>query len=341
MPSLPLRTCLAALALAGCQAIAGLDDFTDRADSGVAGSSVGGQDGGPSKGGANVGGASAGGSGTTGSGGATGGGGRSTGGAGLGGAASGGAAGAGGGTSGGATSGGASSGGASSGGATSGGAVGTGGVTMGTGGTCATGTKRCGSSCVQTDDPAYGCAATDCNPCPAVHATAVCTANACALGPCDANFANCDTDPSTGCEADLQNDPVHCGSCNKNCRAMPNAAPDNGCSQGMCQIDSRIGCKGGWLSCDNNPDNGCETQSSNAQCTDCGEPCPTGLTCQALSGIALCECTSNASCSWGGSGTCEQDPQEPALTTCHCDTLYCLAPGRCGDPQAGQTCRYF
>jgi hypothetical protein len=206
---------------------------------------------------------------------------------------------------------------------------------------CGAGTKKCGTQCVPLDSPATGCADPACTPCPSAHTTSGCSAGVCTVVACEANWANCDSKPDNGCETDLMNDPLNCGSCTKNCRALLNAAPDNQCQGGQCAISSRIGCKGGWLSCDNNPNNGCEKQSEPTNCGDCGDVCAMGMACRVHTEGAFCECTNDAACSWGGTGTCEPDPQWVGFMSCHCGGLYCGAPGRCGDQSQGMYCRYF
>jgi len=47
-------------------------------------------------------------------------------------------------------------------------------------------------------------------------------------GVCAANFADCNGDPSDGCEVDLQSDGAHCGSCERSC--LGEACSAGGCS---------------------------------------------------------------------------------------------------------------
>jgi hypothetical protein len=49
------------------------------------------------------------------------------------------------------------------------------------------------------------------------NATSACVAGQCVITACDSNFADCDLDPATGCEINLNNDPDHCGSCTHTC----------------------------------------------------------------------------------------------------------------------------
>ncbi len=60
------------------------------------------------------------------------------------------------------------------------------------------------------------------------HATdTVCTGGRCIVS-CDVDWGDCDTDPSTGCEAHLTVDPANCGSCGAPC-AMPLRCRDSLC----------------------------------------------------------------------------------------------------------------
>jgi hypothetical protein len=88
-----------------------------------------------------------------------------------------------------------------------------------TGPICGNNQKMCGSSCVSTSDPGYGCAGTACTPCTFVNAASTCAPSGqCAMGSCNASFADCNTDAKDGCETDLSK-PETCGSCTKKCDA--------------------------------------------------------------------------------------------------------------------------
>ncbi len=111
----------------------------------------------------------------------------------------------------------------------SGGVGGTGGIlTTGGGGMggsggsapCTGNQKECPSGSGECVDPApwNGCDSPSCTPCaPYDHASAICSAGACAMGACDANYDNCDAMASTGCEAYLVDDPANCGMCMHSC----------------------------------------------------------------------------------------------------------------------------
>ncbi|MDX9724448.1 MAG: hypothetical protein RBU37_27120, partial [Myxococcota bacterium] len=63
--------------------------------------------------------------------------------------------------------------------------------------------------------------------CDDTDASAACTAGHCVLT-CDANYGNCDDDPSNGCEANLLTNDAHCGFCNNACSGGLS------CSAGSC-----------------------------------------------------------------------------------------------------------
>ncbi len=64
--------------------------------------------------------------------------------------------------------------------------------------------------------------------CTYANAAAACNNFVCELGTCAAGFDNCDTNPATGCEAELAVDPMNCNACGNVCPA------GNICSAGQC-----------------------------------------------------------------------------------------------------------
>jgi len=87
--------------------------------------------------------------------------------------------------------------------------------------------------------------------------------------PCKPGYTDCDGDPSNGCEANLQQDPEHCGSCATSCAAE---SAETACVSGACVI---LSCVENHDDCDGNPSNGCEVDltSSPAHCGACNTPC--------------------------------------------------------------------
>jgi hypothetical protein len=58
--------------------------------------------------------------------------------------------------------------------------------------------------------------------------TPACVATVCTIAGCNPGFYDCNGSADDGCEIDLDNDPLHCGSCINDCGA------DSGCSAGRC-----------------------------------------------------------------------------------------------------------
>lgn len=173
--------------------------------------------------------------------------------------------------------------GGSAGAATGGGGSGAGGSTGGNGGgeaaTCPSGQKQCATGCAPTTDPATGCGADSCTPCSVPHATAACDAQQkCAVGTCDAGWGDCNASPIDGCEADLDADKNHCGSCAHDCVAE--VGQGSICQAGKCQINC-CGPDPWMMDCDGVAANCCETNTNTdpANCGLCGKVCASGESC--------------------------------------------------------------
>jgi hypothetical protein len=94
---------------------------------------------------------------------------------------------------------------------------------------CPTGQRFCElSGCTDVANDAQNC--TDCNVvCAPPNAAGICRNNQCELGQCHTGFADCDGDPSNGCETNIFGNPRHCGACGRSC---PITAPF--CVNGDC-----------------------------------------------------------------------------------------------------------
>ncbi|PKN47410.1 MAG: hypothetical protein CVU63_06450 [Deltaproteobacteria bacterium HGW-Deltaproteobacteria-20] len=141
---------------------------------------------------------------------------------------------------------------------------------------------------------------------------------------CPSGFADCDQDPSNGCETDLQTSASHCGECQARCESD---VWDVGCVQGACRV---LSCPTGLDDCNGSVTDWCETSilMSAAHCGGCNKPCPDGFSC--ING--LCSCDSQKSCDHGGGGSCM-----PASTgrLCRCDQTVCDPGEVCLD---GEVC---
>jgi hypothetical protein len=86
--------------------------------------------------------------------------------------------------------------------------------------------KLCGTTCVPLGDPVTGCAEDTCQACPVVpNGTPSCQDNKCATT-CDKGLGDCDG--IGGCETQLNDDPKHCGRCERSCNFSDR------CSAGAC-----------------------------------------------------------------------------------------------------------
>ncbi len=111
--------------------------------------------------------------------------------------------------------------------------------------------------------------------CAFANAASSCAGGACVLGACSAGYANCDGVAGNGCETDTRANTSHCGGCGQAC-SFANATAT--CTGGACGLGV---CATNYGNCDNNPANGCETdtRSSGAHCGACGRACAAGNIC--------------------------------------------------------------
>jgi hypothetical protein len=90
---------------------------------------------------------------------------------------------------------------------------------------------------------------------------------------CPQGRANCDGDARNGCETDIESSMQNCGSCGRLCHTMGHDATGAVCMAGHCHITCRMHTFGQG-DCDDNPDNGCETNIwTNENCGQCGVKC--------------------------------------------------------------------
>jgi hypothetical protein len=198
---------------------------------------------------------------------------------------------------------------------------GSGGIVIG-GGTCFPGSKVCPNAkgelvCLDSNDPQTGCKGTAaCEPCVVVNAVPSCNSNGqCVAEECQTGWAECNGDPTDGCETFLEKDPSHCGSCVNDCLAT---GPGYLCKAGVCVENT---CSPTTTAdCDNDPNTGCEvdltTDSNN--CSFCGNVCKlphATATCQPEpSGNPLARCVIQAcdagwaDCDGNPANGCESNP---------------------------------
>jgi len=144
-------------------------------------------------------------------------------------------------------------------------------------------------------------------------------ASRCAVARCNDGFADCDMDPSNGCEVNLGTNAQHCGACGTVC-SFANAG--GVCAGGMCALGQ---CNQGFGNCDGNATNGCETNTttSTAHCGACGTVCSFAN--------AAATCTSGA-CALGacatGFGNCDGNAANGCETNTQSSNAHCGACGR-------------
>ncbi len=142
--------------------------------------------------------------------------------------------------------------------------------------------------------------------CSLANAAAVCTAGACAVGTCNAGFADVDGNPANGCEINLLTDPNHCGAQGNACAAANGTA---GCAGGACTVAA---CNTGYSDCDGSAANGCEVdlRSDVGHCGACATACPSGANSAASCVASACVLTCAATfvnCDGNAANGCEVD----------------------------------
>lgn len=160
-----------------------------------------------------------------------------------------------------------------------------------TGGECAcpSGQDVCGGACadLETDPDHCGACGNDCN---VARASSTCRSGACAAGTCDDGYEDCNGDLATGergngCEVNTSTNALHCGGCNVAC------AEDEQCNEGSCSCMA----PGGTGECS---PSGCGCESSEG----CYYTTATSWTCFPAGSVGEGEpCESNDDCEAGHS----------------------------------------
>ena len=167
--------------------------------------------------------------------------------------------------------------------------------------------------------------------CSSVHGAPGCDASGCSIA-CEGGFGDCDQRSSTGCETPLTDDATNCGACGAACE---NEHGTTQCSAGKCAPV----CATGYLDCDGNPENGCETEisSSLSDCGACGSACElpqAGEKCEAgVCKVTACD-DGFANCDGDAKNGCEADLSLPA--TCGSCVSKCSDNGGRASCNAGK-----
>ena len=101
--------------------------------------------------------------------------------------------------------------------------------------------------------------------CSTPNASAVCLGGSCKVGSCSSGYADCNSDPSDGCEVNVTNDTNHCGACGQGC------STGTSCVSGSCEM---ISCPDGTADCNGDIPGSCATPLNTlTDCGACGDLC--------------------------------------------------------------------
>ncbi|MHB1845846.1 MAG: hypothetical protein ACYCWW_13550 [Deltaproteobacteria bacterium] len=155
--------------------------------------------------------------------------------------------------------------------------------------------------------------------CNLANATAVCVDGGCAIGACEAGFANCDGLATNGCEVNVDTDVLDCGRCAFVC-SSDNDTPS--CVGGICQFS----CNQGFAHCQSG-NTGCETATDGGNSVlDCGG---CGISCSTLNGVPSCV---GGACQW----SCDPGFAHCASGNTGCETNLLTSTSSCG--ACGRAC---
>lgn len=139
-----------------------------------------------------------------------------------------------------------------------------------------------------------------------------------APAPCAPMTADCDGDPSNGCETNTATSADHCGACRERC--VLDNAPRVACVAGGCVV---VACSEAFADCDRNQLNGCEV-NIRTSLTDCGA---CGARCEAANRSATC---ASGTCVRGRCFAGFSDCDAEAANGCETATTTDANCGACG-----------
>jgi hypothetical protein len=177
---------------------------------------------------------------------------------------------------------------------------------------CAPNERRCGSRCVSSADPAFGCGAANCTPCALARATPTCVAGACAVARCATGFADCNGSGADGCETDLSRT-ASCGACDAVCPALPNAIV--ACKLGRCTAT----CGAPFRTCAGR----CVAPDDPTACGPACLPCPVLPNTRAACAANVCGLACEAQF-----GDCDLQPLNGCETPLDTSPVHCGACGK-------------
>lgn len=166
--------------------------------------------------------------------------------------------------------------------------------------------------------------------CSFANGVASCAWGQCVLGTCNADYADCDNNPVSGCETNLNADPDNCNTCGNSCPSLGGTAI---CVNGVCDVSN---CNPGLRDCDPIVA-GCETDvtTSANHCAYCNNPCTfTNATAKCVASTCQID---KCNAGWGD---CDANESNGCETNTDASVLNC---GSCGNacptrPQAQSTC---
>ncbi|MFC1642107.1 hypothetical protein ACFL5O_05380 [Myxococcota bacterium] len=169
---------------------------------------------------------------------------------------------------------------------------------------------------------------TDCGTCGTVcdlpHASESCATGQCLVTVCEEPHADCNEDPSDGCEVATGTSAAHCGACDATCS---NEKGTPSCTEGICHI----ACSPGYGDCDKNAGTGCEQSlGDDDHCGACNNQCV------ASHGTATCseaDCRV-ASCETGW-GNCDNEYSNGCEVNTDTSLASCGGCGRVCSPAHG------
>ncbi|HOX47256.1 MAG TPA: hypothetical protein PK668_26925 [Myxococcota bacterium] len=112
-------------------------------------------------------------------------------------------------------------------------------------------------------------------------------------------------------------EPAHCGGCGLDCTSLVEHVERAQCALGACTYDR---CAAGFLDCDGDRADGCETTVSADDCGACGHACGPDATCADPTGDPACACvTPHEDCNQSWQDGCEADLQQDPARCGRCD----------------------
>lgn len=171
----------------------------------------------------------------------------------------------------------------------------------------------------------------------AADASATCGAGGMCGFACDAGRADCDGNPSNGCEVDVGADEANCGGCGVPCTGTPGTVAT--CTLGTCTL----ACAGGRLECDGSTANGCEVDPT-ADPLHCGSCAPCPAVAGATSGCSASACTYACAtdlrdCDGAAANGCEIDVRSSPTNCGSCGST-CAAPANASASCTARVCGF-